>query len=243
MSQPQGQLFAETRWSMVLEAKRDSREALNSLFGMYRSPLIAWLRCRGLGNQEMEDLVHGFFEQLLRRHDLKRVAPEKGRFRTFLLTAFRNYLGDQMKRQNAGKRGGGRGIASLDESTEGGGRLLEPASGGMSPDLAYDRAWAQTVLRNALRQLESECIATGHGALCKALEPALFRDEDALSYQEIAAQFGSTEGAVKMAAHRIRRRLAELIREEVRQTIASEEHLETELSYLQRLFNRPSDGL
>lgn len=232
------QIFPATHWSLVLRAKDDSVAALNSLFGQYRSALIEWLRCRG--EQEADDLVHGFFEQMLRREDLKRVAQESGRFRTFLLTAFQNYLRDQHRRRKAGKRGGGRSPASLDESSEGGGRLLDPASPGVTPDMAYDRAWAQAVLTKALERLESECAASGHGGLCTALEPVLFRDSDALSYQRMAKELGMREGAVKMAAHRIRKRLRGLIREEVSQTITNVEDLDAELKYLQGLFNHPA---
>src|SRR5262245_8578251 len=107
-------LFADTQWTKVIEAKDNSTDALNSLCTLYRSPLLAWLRCRGEKNENAEDSVQGFFEQLLRRDFLKDVGREKGRFRTFLLTAFQNFLRDQYRRSSADKRGGNQNLASLD---------------------------------------------------------------------------------------------------------------------------------
>jgi len=236
------QLFTATHWSVVLQARNESMEALNSLCTSYRSPLLAWLRCRGAKPEDAEDSVQGFFERLLRRESLKTVVREKGRFRTFLLTAFQNYLRDQHKHASAGKRGGGRELASLDETDGQGQRLVDQPVAQISPDLAYDRAWAQALLATALKQLESECSRTGHGALCQALEPVLFAEEQAPAYSEIAKRLRMSEAAVKMAAMRIRKRLKHLIREQISQTVPSEAELELELKYLQRLFGKPQAG-
>src|SRR5436189_2587172 len=161
-------LFAATKWTVVLAAKGDSTQALNSLCGTYRAPLIAWLRSRGEKPENAEDSVQGFFEHLLGRKGLQNVAREKGRFRTFLLTAFQNYLHDERRRLNAAKRGGGQPVASLDETKEEG-HQFDPAAPEPTPDLAYDQAWAEAVLANALELLERECDKTGHGLLCAAL--------------------------------------------------------------------------
>ncbi len=229
--------FAPTQWTVVLEAKDDSTQALNSLCATYRAPLIALLCCRGEKTENAEDLVQGFLVHLFNNDGLKNVAREKGRFRTFLLTAFQNYIRDQHKWASAAKRGGGQSVASLDETrTEG--RPFEPAALDAGPDLAYDRAWAKAVLANALNRLETECQRTGHGALCEVLEPVLFRDDDAPAYSQVACELKMSEGAVKMAAHRIRQRLAALIRDEVKQTVATQADLQAELKYLQVLFGR-----
>jgi len=230
-------LFAATRWTVVLAAKGESMEALNLLCSTYRPPLVKWLRARGERLEDAEDRVQGFFEQLLRRQDLRQVAAEKGRFRTFLLTAFQNYLRDQFKRGNAAKRGGGKPVASLDESTEGGGLMYDPPAAHPGPDVAYDRAWAQAILSSVQERLETEADATGHRELCCALEPILFHEQDAPTYGEVADALGMSEGAVKMAAHRIRQRLSRLIREQVGQTVSGPEDLEAELKYLQSLFS------
>ena len=235
-------LFTATHWSVVLEAKDESITALNSLCSVYRSPLITWLRCRGQKPEDAEDCVQGFFEQLLRREDLKRVDRHKGRFRTFLLTAFQNFLRDQHKHSSAAKRGGGQQLASLDEKDEQGQASLDLAAPETAPDLAYDRAWAQAALTKALNQLETECNRSGHGPLCKALEPVLFDEQHAPAYAQIAERLGMSDGAVKMAAHRIRKRLRTLIRQEVLQTVINEADLETELKYLQSLFRKQQSG-
>jgi RNA polymerase sigma-70 factor (ECF subfamily) len=168
------------------------------------------------------------------------VAREKGRFRTFLLAAFQNYLSDQRKRAGAAKRGGGQVPQSL-EATDGEDQPLHsPASTSPTPDKEYDRAWAAAILAGALQRLSAECARTGHAALCAALEPALFTDADAPAYAQIARNLGMTEAAVKMAALRVRQRLKALIRDEVRQTVASENDLQEELRYLLSLFDKPS---
>lgn len=232
-----GQLFAATQWSCVLRAKDNSTAALNALCATYRSALLAWLRCRGLSN-DAEDLVHGFLTSLLARNFLAGISPEKGRFRTFLLTSFTNYLRDRYRQAAAEKRGGGRPLGSLDAPGSEGAGLLDRVPGGVTPDWEYDRAWAAALLTSALRRLEQECSRTGHDRLCAALEPVMFCDETAPAYAQIATRFGMSEAAVKMAAMRIRQRLRGIIREEVMQTVTNEGDLQEELGYLRSLFER-----
>jgi hypothetical protein len=118
--------------------------------------------------------------------------------------------------------------------------LHRPASASPSPDQEYDRTWAAAILAGAFQRLSAECARAGHAALCVALEPALFADADAPAYTQIAHNLGMTEAAVKMAALRIRQRLKALIRDEVRQTVASEDDLQEELRYLLSLFSKAS---
>ena len=235
-------LFADTHWSLVMRAKDDSATALNSLCLAYRAPLVVWLRCRGEKLEDAEDGVQGFFAHLLSHEFLRNVARQKGRFRIFLLAVFQNYLCDQHKRAGAAKRGAGQILQSLEE-TDGRGRPLHtPTSASPSPDQEYDRAWAAAILASALHRLSVECARTGHAALCTALEPVLFADDDAPAYAQIGQALGLTAAAVKMAALRIRQRLKCLIRDEVRQTVASEGDLEEELHYLLSLFARAGPG-
>ncbi|PWU15134.1 MAG: sigma-70 family RNA polymerase sigma factor [Verrucomicrobia bacterium] len=235
------QLFAPTQWSVVLAARQESLEALESLCAAYRRPLLIWLRCRGVKAEDAEDCVHGFFEQLIQQRGFKNVAREKGRFRTFLLTAFQNYLRDQHERRTAAKRGGGRQLASLDETREDGAALASPIAPDMAPDRAYDRAWAEALLGKSLEKLHADCARAGHKPLCEALEPVLFDETDAPSYADVAKQLHMSEAGVKMAAVRIRRRLRILIRDEVMRTVANQADLDAELRYLRTLFApRPS---
>jgi RNA polymerase sigma-70 factor (ECF subfamily) len=231
-------LFPNTRWTMVRRAQADSQTALGSLFESYREPLLIWLRIKAYkyAPLEPEDLVQGFCAHLLSRQFMANVQQEKGKFRTFLLTALQRYAKDEHEKWRAGKRGGGQTPASLQETDDQGQPLHDPAGSGTAPDLDFDRAWAQTILANALRQLETECARSGHAALCTALEPVMFADETASPYREIGKRLGMSEGAVKTAASRIRARLKGIVREEILQTVDNEEDLRDELHYLASLF-------
>jgi RNA polymerase sigma factor (sigma-70 family) len=232
--------FATTRWSLVLRARDKSDAALEILFGQYRQPLLVWLKSQGLPPADAEDLLHGFLEGLLRRNALSSVAREKGRFRTFLLACLKNHLKDEHDKRTSAKRGAGQLEASLDDTDEESQAIHQPASGGASPDLAYDRAWAESVLDNSLRRLAEECAAQGHAPLCAELEPVMFYDDDASPYAEIGRKLGMSEGAVKMAASRIRRRLRGIVCDEIMQTVANEQDWQDEVRYLIELFSRPS---
>ena len=231
-------LFEATRWSIVQRARDDSIGALNELFTQYRRPLVIYLQARGVRADEAEESVQGFCKHLLSKDFLVNVAPEKGLFRTFLLDSLLHYLCDEHRQATAQKRGGGQTVASLDETGQDGKPLYTPAANAPTADQEYDRAWARTVLEQALRRLAQECATTGHARLLEALEPALFADETASSYREIAGRLGMTEGAVKVAAHRIRLRLRGLVRDEILQTVSNEGDWETELRYLITLFGR-----
>lgn len=230
-------LFAVTRWSVVQRARDDSTLALNQLFTQYREPMVIYLVARGHARDHAEGFVQGFCVHLLSRDFLANVAPDKGRFRTFLLNSLQNFVRDQLAMERAEKRGGGNQPDSLDETGPDGKTLLTVVSPGTSADQAFDKAWAQAVLRNSLRQLEAECDRSGHIDLFQAVEPVMFADETSSSYRDIAERLNMTEAAVKVAAYRIRARLKNLIREEVLQTVASENDLEEELRYLIRLFD------
>jgi DNA-directed RNA polymerase specialized sigma24 family protein len=230
-------LFATTHWSVVLRAQDNSDAALGALCEAYRQPLVTWLRIRGHVLEDAEDLVQGFFAHILAREFLANIGREKGKFRTFILKCFQHYLSDQRERISAHKRGGGRRLESLDQTGPEGHRIYDPA-GDAAPDLEYDRACARSLLERARCRLQEECAGQGHAALYSELEPGLLSEEGASSYKEIAARLDMTEPAVKVAAHRIRIRLRGLMREEVLQTVATEEDWLEEIRYLIGLFSR-----
>jgi RNA polymerase sigma-70 factor (ECF subfamily) len=235
-------LFAATHWSIVLQAKAKSETALESLCSSYRAPLLVYLRDslqkHGQSAQDAEDLLQGFFAHLLTREFLQNVGPEKGKFRTFLLVSLKNYLRDEHSRNVAQRRGSGRVIESLQATDDSGQPLHDPAAQDVGPDRDYDRAWARALLSNSLARLEQECRQAGHSALFSALEPVMFADETALPYRESAEKLSMSEGALKVAAHRIRSRLKGLIREEVQQTVTNTEEWEEEVRYLVSLFGK-----
>ena len=235
---PDPGLFTNTHWSIVQRAQDKSEIALNSLFSSYRDPLLVWLRARNYSHHDAEDLVQGFFASLLRHDFLKKLSREKGRFRSFLITSLKNYLNDVRDKANAGKRGGGHSPDSLQETDDQGQPLHDPASSSATPDVEFDRAWAQAVLAKSLRQLQSECARTGHAALAAALEPVMFADETAAPYREIGERLGMSENALSTAAHRLRTRLRGILRDEILQTVDNEADFQDELNYLRSLFGK-----
>jgi RNA polymerase sigma-70 factor (ECF subfamily) len=230
-------LFATTQWSVVLRAKDDSVTALNDLFTRYREPLIVFVRIKYDRNQA-EEIVQGFCAHLLEQKFLANVALQKGKFRTFLLTSLEHYIFDLKDKANTLKRGEGKIPVSLDETYPDGQPRHSPMSPKVSPDIEYDRAWAHTIVCNALHQVEKEYADSGHPNLCQALEPALYKDETSPDYRVIADSFGMTEGAVKVAAYRIKNRLRELIRDELMQTVSNAAEFKEELTYLFNLLSQ-----
>lgn len=229
-------VFPNTRWSLIISAQGGSDDALNSLLTEYRDPLIAYARTWGKSDHDAQDLVQGVYQRLLHHEFLTKVSPDRGKFRTFLLKALRNYLQEEFQKQRALKRGAGNLPQSLDETDTEGNFVQNPADPGPAADLAFDRAWARTVLSKAMRRLNEEASNTRNPTFCLALYRCLRDDVETPLYGEIARQFGMEENTVKVAAHRLRKRLRSLVEEEVLQTLSNPSHLETELNYLLRLF-------
>ena len=220
----------------MLRARENSDTALNDLCATYREPLLTWLRADGHSFHDAEDLVQGFLAHMSDRDFLRKVGPENGCFRAFLLRCLKNFVSDQRKKRQAAKRGGGRVLESLDEADPEGQAARAPAAPGAAPDEEYHKAWGRALLARVLQQLEREGEGQGRLALCRELEPVLFADETASSHRQIALKLGMTESAVKSAAHRIRARLKTLVREEVKQTVTNAKDWREELRYLMRLF-------
>ena len=222
-----GFAFQTTRWTVVLAAGEGAPRALNELCALYRAPLVAHARRRGLAPADAEDAAQGFFERLLRLESLASARRERGRFRAFLLGAFNHFLSDEWDRARAAKRGGGR-IVQLD--TAGWGSLV-PADAAPGPDAAFDRAWALTLLETTFARLRSEHSAAGRGEWFDALAPCLGgRTEDPQA--GVAARLGVSEPALRVAAHRLRKRYREVLREEVAQTVADPAEVDSELRHL-----------
>jgi RNA polymerase sigma factor (sigma-70 family) len=224
--------FPVTRWSLVLQARRDpagSREALETLLRAYWPPLLAFLIADGQTPEDARDLVQGFLARLLERNDLEHVAPENGRFRSYLLAGLRNHLVSETRRANAAKRGAG-ALVSLEQEDVTSHLATLPAPG-VNPETAYDRQWARLILERALARLRQEHAAQGKQTLYEALGPALTGD-DSTSHANLAARLGLSPGAVAVALHRLRRRLRELVRYEVLQTVGSAGDLEAEMRHL-----------
>lgn len=227
--------FAATHWTVVLAAARGqtssrAAEAMAELCRIYWYPLYAFLRRRGHEVHEAEDLTQEFFTRLLGEHFLANVDRQKGRFRAFLLASLKHFLSDQQDRAHAQKRGGGRAIVSLDSLDAEARYRLEPAQD-LTPEKMFEKQWALALLDHVLSRQHAEMEAEGKSALFEALKDTL-TGARSLTYAAIGAQLGMSEGAVKVAAHRMRRRYRDLLREEIAQTVASAEEIGDEIRYL-----------
>jgi RNA polymerase sigma-70 factor (ECF subfamily) len=229
---PQTGRFHTTRWDDVLAARNPAaagaREALAELCRAYWYPLYAYVRRKGYPREQAEDLTQGFFSDGLGRDFLRGADPARGRFRSFLLTCFENYLRNEHQRQMRVKRGGRVAIVSIDAGDAETRYRREPAHVATAERL-YDRRWALTVLDRTLDRLEREMAERGKGPLYERLKPALLGDSDAVGYARVASELGMTEGAVKVAAHRLRERLGALIREEIAATVADPAAIDDEI--------------
>jgi len=225
--------FATTHWSVVLCAGRrggpEADEALAELCRRYWLPLYAYARRRVADANEAEDLTQEFFARLLEKNALARASPERGRFRAFLLTAMKNFLANERDRANAQKRGG-RGRLSLDLHTGESRLRLEPAHD-LTPERAYERQWALTLLELVLGRLRAEFTSAGKARHFELLQAAITGDRQA-AYAAVASQLGVSEEAARQAGHRLRKRYRELLREEVAQTLADPRDVEEEIRCL-----------
>jgi len=235
---PSDRSFATTHWSIVLEAGRgkgeegaaDPSAALAALCQSYWVPLYAYVRRRVGDVNEAQDLTQEFFARLLEKDLLAHAAPERGRFRSFLLTAMQHFLTNEWKKGQAAKRGGGK-VLSLDFATNDSRLSFEPGHD-WTPERIYERSWAITLLDRVLGRLREEYTASGKQQLFEALRPYIGgKREDAL-LAEVAASLEMTEGAAKVAAHRLRKRYRELIRAELAQTVADEAEIDAEIAWL-----------
>lgn len=227
--------FTTTQWTVVLAAGQagapGGAEALARLCEAYWYPLYAHCRRLGRGPEDAQDLTQEFFRRLIEQEWLDGVSREKGRFRSFLLAALQHFLASERERANAQKRGGAAHITHLDTTsaeTRYQRELADPASA----DRLFDRQWALTLLDLVLTRLRAEQERAGKLAQFDALKPALLGDKAAGGYAELGAALGLSEGAVKVAVHRLRQRYRELLREEVAATVASTADVEDELQSL-----------
>ncbi|MFO1488586.1 MAG: RNA polymerase sigma factor [Verrucomicrobiota bacterium] len=232
-------VFATTHWSVVLSAGSHhdttrARDALARLCQRYWYPLYAYVRRRGHSAHDAQDLTQAFFEQLLRRQSLAAADPERGKFRSFLLTAMNHFLASEWKKAVAQKRGGGSQTLSLDWAAAAERFDLEPATD-VSPDRIFEKQWAVTLLAEVLDRLEREYRAEEKGGLFAAIKETLTGRRESQPYAELAEKLGMNESALKVAVHRLRRRYRELIRAEIANTLEETEDVDTELQHLFRV--------
>jgi RNA polymerase sigma factor (sigma-70 family) len=228
--------FTTTHWSVVLAAQGPSpaaQAALDKLCRTYWRPIYGFVRRRGIGPEEAEDLTQGFFALLLERRDLDAVRKEKGRLRSYLLTSLKHFLTNERNRALAIKRGKGQRLISLDELRDHERAGFEPADTSTAEQI-YERRWALALLDQVLVRLRDEYRAAGPAAagLFDWLQKSLTEEVDRPSHAKTAREFGMTEDAVKQALRRLRRRYGQLLREEIAHTVMAPGDIEDELRHL-----------
>lgn len=211
---------------------QQSNHALATLCQTYWLPLYTYVRRRGHSPHDAEDLTQEFFARILARNDVATVSPERGKFRAYLLAAINHFLSDQWDKARAQKRGGGRVIhldSALAESL-----YAQGHADVLAPERLFDQRWAITVLEEVYRQLRREYERDGKTALFESLRFSLMGERSAVPYADLAGKLQMSEGAVKVAVHRLRQRYREVLRELVAGTVSSPVEVEEEMRYLLR---------
>jgi RNA polymerase sigma factor (sigma-70 family) len=228
--------FAPTRWTLVLRARDETpeaRSALSDLCAAYYEPVFRFLRREGRDEDLARELTQGFFARVLQHGGLGAADPGRGRFRSYLLGAVKHFLADCRKHAGREKRGSGVAPESLDmPALEGASGLDVADKGATVPDAWFDREWALAVMDRALNALETEFKSSGKAEQFNCLQPWLAGETEKLSQAEAARQLRLSEGAVKVAIHRLRKCFGKLIRTEIAQTVGEGEDVDAELRYL-----------
>lgn len=206
----------------------DYQRALETLCRTYWFPLYAYLRRQGNDADRSEDYTQAFLAFLLDKRGLRLADPGRGRFRSFLLTSLKNFLSNERARDVAKKRGGGRKILSLDVENAERRYALKPREE-LSPERLFARSWALTVLERTMDRLAAEASTADKQKLFERLKLHLTAGQDAVPYRQMATELGMNEGAIRVAAHRLRRRYRELLRDEIAQTVATEDQIDEEI--------------
>ena len=234
-TQPPGDVFATTHWTVVLAAGKRSTpqadQALEQLCRTYWFPLYAYVRRRGYAKEDAEDLTQAFFTRFLAKNYLAGLSAERGRFRAFLLASLKHFLINDWKKSQRQKRGGGAAPLPLDWQTADT-KFQVAARNELGPDKAFDREWALALLAKVIERLQQECEADGKGKLFDQLKIFLTAGKDESSHAAAARKLGMEEGAVRVAVHRLRKRYRHLLRSEIGQTLTDQADVDEEMRAL-----------
>ncbi len=220
--------FQTTRWTRVglaKESSEDGRRALADLCAAYYEPVVVFLRCELRDADAARDMSHAFFEQMLGGGRIQSADQSRGRFRSYLLGAVKHFAAHERQSAARQKRGGGLEPASLDEATA-------TPDNGLSPDQAFERQWALTVLARAMDALETECATAGRANFFNAVKPLLTGDADHGEQSTIAETCGMNVAALRMAVHRLRRRLRDFVKTEIAGTLEDPAMVQEEMEAL-----------
>lgn len=208
-----------------------SRAALAELCELYWPPLYSYARRHGHSVEEAQDLTQAFFVRLLEKHTVQAADPERGRFRSFLLASFKHFAANERERDHAKKRGGGQAPISLEFDTAEARYEAEPGHD-LTPEALFDQQWARGVLDRALAALRAECLKAGKAATFDQVKDLLVGEKSPGGYAAIAATLHTSEGAVKVMIHRLRRRYRQLLRVEIGATVSEESEIDDEIRHL-----------
>jgi RNA polymerase sigma factor (sigma-70 family) len=229
MPKSRSTLFLTTRWTLVgkavAEDETEARHALGDLFQIYWKPLYRYVRRTGKSMEDTEDLVQGFFEHLVAGEGLRLADRDRGRFRAFLLSALKNFMASQWRKDHRQKRGGFAPHLSLDWQDAESGFQME-AEHHQSPDRLFDREWAMALLDKVLDDLERE------EPEFSKWKPFLSLGRERVPYAQIAEEFGITEGAARVAVHRLRKRYRQHVRDEIAGSLVDPSMVEDEMKVL-----------
>lgn len=230
-----GEVFLTTRWTVVMAAgdseTLQAQRALEEICSSYWFPLYAFARRRGYARADAEDVTQDFFQELLTHRWLDSADRTKGRLRSFLLTAFKRFMAKEWRKQTAQKRGGFQFDLPLDESRAED-RYAASGNPAMDAEALFDTQWATTLLELTTKKLAQDYEAAGKSAEFTLLKTGLLGAQKSVDYADLAAQLDMTEGAVRVAMHRLRKRFRSLYRSEVAETLLPGDELEDELQYL-----------
>ena len=228
-----GRVFNTTHWSLVLRARdgdpAQARAALNKLCAAYRSPILAFIQREGYREADAEDLTQEFFLHLQKQEFLTHLVHQEGRFRSFLLKFLKHFLSDQRDKDGAQKRFGGVEFVSLDAVPA---EAFPELRNRLTPEQEFERRWLNTLLARAAQRLCEEYVSAGKSMLFEQIKDLQPGERGEASYAEIGARLGVTEGAIKAAVHRLRRRHQELIRAEIAETVADPGEIDAEIRHL-----------
>jgi RNA polymerase sigma-70 factor (ECF subfamily) len=230
--------FATTRWTLVLNSGDErgtaqAEKAIEELCRTYWYPIYVFVRRRGYQRDDAEDLTQAFFARLLDKGTLAVARRERGRFRTFILATLKHFLADERDQRLALKRGAGR-VLSLEWEVADAHYRIEPVEA-MTPEKVFERKWALRLIEEAMQRLSRECEAAGQGDLFSRLCFCLIGERATSSYAQLAESLGMSEGAIKVAVHRLRKRYRQHLREEIAHTVERPDEIEDELRYLRQI--------
>jgi RNA polymerase sigma-70 factor (ECF subfamily) len=240
-SEGAGRTFATTHWSDVVAAgeggSEQAKTALESLCVAYWYPIYVYVRRKGYGPDDAQDLTQEFFAQLIAKNQLRLADRGKGKFRTFLLAVLDYFIAREWSRAHRQKRGGQFSFVSLDQLAPEERYRLEPADQS-TPETIFARQWALTVLRETMATLQKECEANGKAALLREVKGLLSGERPTAVYTGISERLGMEEGAARVAVHRLRQRYGAVLREEIRKTVNETSEVDKELAYLMGVLSR-----